>query len=516
MRDNFSKNKLLIKNTSFLYIRLVFVLILSLVTTRVVLKSLGVVDYGIYNVVAGFVSMFAFLNKCLTGATNRYYNYAIGQDDSAGVTKVFNSSLRIQFILIFLLFIFLEVFGIWYINHKMVIPEERLHAALVVFHCSVLSLGIVILQTPFSAAVMAYERMHYFAIVSIIDAVLKLLIAVYVSYVSYDKLYIYGILTASVSLLNFLLFFCYAKKSFRELKISRESDKDLFKSMLSFSGWSMLDPFTYMVRDQGSNLTLNLFFGPTVNAAFGVSRQASAAIHSFASNLSLAFRPQVIQSYSNGDFSRTKRLMVAMSKINFTLQYLLAVPIMFEMDFVLSLWLGHDYPSFSVVFTCIVMIINTINTLNEPISVLMQATGKIKRICSITAVIICSVVPLGYLCFKFGMPPYIIYVLMLILTIINQCVCVWIMSKTVSFFSVKDYLRIIVVPCFKFVCLSLMIPSFIFFILPPSIIRFVLLGIVTTISSTTLAYFFFLNKDEREYVKILRHKTHKQFYDNEK
>lgn len=511
MRDSFSKNKLLIKNTSFLYLRLICVLVLSLITTRIVLKSLGVVDYGIYNVVAGFVSMFAFLNKCLTGATNRYYNYAIGKEDSASVTRVYNSSLRIQFILIILLIFFLEFFGVWYINNKMVIPEERLHAALVVFHCSVLSLGIVIIQTPFSAAVMAYERMHFFAIVSIIDAILKLFIAIFVSFVSYDKLFIFGALMASVSLLNFMLFFVYAKRSFKQLTFSRDKDNELFKSMLSFSGWSMLDPFTYMVRDQGSNLILNLFFGPIVNAAFGVSRQVSAAIHSFASNLSLAFRPQVIQSYSNSDFLRTKRLMVAMSKINFTLQYIMVVPIMFEMDFVLSLWLGPDYPDFSVVFTCIVMIINTINTLNEPISVLMQATGKIKKICSVTAIIVCSVVPLGYFCFKCGMPPYAIYLVMLLLTLINQCVCVWIMSKTVSFFPVNEYLRIIIVPCFRFICLSLAIPVIIFFSLSPSILRFVLLFIVTFVSSTAMAYFIFLDKSERNYGKMIMQKAHLRF-----
>jgi O-antigen/teichoic acid export membrane protein len=512
MADNSQNNKRIVKNTFFLYVRMFFVMLLALYSTRVILQAIGVLDYGIYNVVAGFVSLFAVLNNSLTTGTSRFYNYALGKSDQNEVVQVYNASLRIQILLLIVLIVVTEFIGMWYINNKMNIPIDRLSAAIIVFQYSLISLVFLALQIPYSAAVMAYERMDYYAIVSIIVAIGKLGICFLVMYTSYDKLVLYGILLTSISAINYFLYFFYCKKKFPYLRIIKVKDKGLFKSLLTFSGWSVLDPFSYIVRDQGSNMTLNLFFGPIVNAAYGIAAQVSGAVTGFSSSLSIAFRPQIIQSYSGGDYKRTKQLMLSMSKINYALQILFAIPLIFELKYILSLWLGKDYPPFTLIFSILVLMINCFNTLNEPISIIMVATGRIKKIKSISLVIICSVVPIGYLMFTLGLPPYAIYIAMFVLTIINQISCVMIMTSEFKGIKPMEYFKAILIPCLFFTLLALLVPFCISLILQISFVRLVLTFLLTSISTLALSYLILLSDTERNLVKEMFNKTIHKFH----
>lgn len=499
MADFSQNNKRLARNTAFLYVRMLFVMFVALFTTRIVLQALGVVDYGIYNIVAGFVSLFSVLNNCLTTGANRFYNYAIGKNDNEGVTRVFNASIKIQLIFLVVLVLLVEFVGLWYINNKMLIPEDRLSAAIILFHSSICSLIFLILQIPFSSAVMAYEKMNFYAIISVIDAIGKLIIAYLIKETSTDKLVLYGWLLTLISIINFILYFSYSIRHFPALKYSKELDKRLFKSLLTFSSWSMLDPFSYIVRDQGSNMTLNLFFGPIVNAAYGIATQVSGAVSGFASNLSIAFRPQVIQSYSSGNHVRTKKLMISMSKINFILQMVIALPLIFEMDYILKLWLGEAIPQYTSIFAILVLVINSVNTLNEPVSIIMVATGRIKKIKIYSMFIICSVVPLGYLFFNLGMPPYFIYLIMFSLTIINQIGCVLIMYKEFPVISPKDYLKEVVVPCLILTISSLIVPVTITQFLSSSFLRLFVVFACSCFSTSIFAYMICLRKNERSF-----------------
>ena len=506
-------NKRLARNTIFLYIRMVFVMLISFYTTRIILDALGVVDYGVYNVVAGFVSLFAVLNNCLTTGTNRFYNFAIGKGDDDEVRRVYNASLRIQVIIIVILLVLIETIGLWYINNKMVIPEDRLVAANYLFQFSTLSLFFVVLQVPYSSAVLAYERMDYFAIVSVFDALCKLGIALMLPTVSGDKLIFYGFLMMLITIVNFLLYYIYSRVKFPALKICRKVDKKIFRPLLSFSGWSTLDPLSYIVRDQGSNMVLNLFFGPIVNAAFGISRTISGAVTSFASNLSVAFRPQIIQSYSSGNYQRTKTLMFSMSKVNFFLQVIVAVPLIFEMDALLKIWLKDSIPEYSVIFACLVMIINCINVLNEPVSIVMVSTGKIKLVKSVSLVIITIVVPIGYVLFKIGLPPYYIYIAMLFTTIANQISCIAIMIRKFPYIKAGDYIHEILYPCLMLMVLSVLTPLALTIILPPTIFRMILVLVLSCIVTFILAYYLYFDKNERSIVdsiigKIIKSKRH--------
>lgn len=332
-----TSNKRIAKNTLFLYIRMVFVLLVSLYSTRAILNALGVVDYGIYNVVAGFVVMFAFLNSSMTNTVQRFFNFARGEENKDNLNKIYITSVQIQIALSFITVILLEVLGIWYINSKMIIPQERLTAALSVFQLSVCSLFMLIIQIPYSAAIVAHENMGYYAIVSMTDAILKLLIAITLPFVTYDKLIIYGIMMFLISVVNFLFYYIYAKRNFEEIHYRHTFFKDQFKCMLTFSGWNVFGSFAYTMQGQGLNMLMNAFFGPVVNAARGVAYQVQSALSGFTENIAVAFKPQLVESYANQELTRVKNLMYSMSKLGFLMVFLLALPISLEINYILNL-----------------------------------------------------------------------------------------------------------------------------------------------------------------------------------
>ncbi len=504
-------SKRLARNTILLYGRMIFVMLISFYTTRVVLEVLGVSDYGVYSVVAGFVALFSVLNNCLTTGTNRFYNFALGKNDQEELTKVYNASFRIQIVLITVLVVLVESVGILYINNKMVIPADRITAANILFQFSIVSLTCVALQIPYSSAVLAHERMDFYAIVSIIDALCKLGIALLLPSAGGDKLIVYGSLMTVISVLNFFMYFIYSKKNFPALKLSKFKDKKLFKSLLSFSGWSTLDPLSYIVRDQGSNMTLNLFFGTIVNAAYGISQTVSSAVTSFASNLSVAFRPQIIQSYSSGNYERTKKLMFSMSKINFFLQVLIAIPLIFEINTLLKIWLKDSVPDYAVIFAPLVLVINCFNVLNEPVSIVMVSTGKIKLVKTVSLFIITMVVPIGYLLFSIGSPPYYIYIAMLGLTIINQLSCVTIMTRKFPYICMGEYLRKIASPCIAFALCSLIIPFLLTYYIPPSLWRIPVVFVLSGFSTFISAYYICFDKDEKDIIISIIRKLFRKY-----
>ena len=316
-------NQKIATNTFILAIQQVLSLVVALYTSRVILQSLGVEDFGIYNVVAGFVAMFAFLNTSMNNATQRFYNYEYGRNGISGAKTVYNCALIIQFILAFIVLLLLETLGLWYINNRLVVPVERLETSFWVFQFSSFSLMFVIMQIPYSAAITAHEKILCFATVSIIDSILKLLIAVAVQYIHGDRLLAYGFFLLLISFSDFAIFAFYAKRNFEEIVIEKKQDWSMLRQMLSFSGWNFFGSFAGVAKEQGVNLILNSFFGPVVNAARGIANQVSSAVTSFSSNLMTAYRPQIVNSYADANYGRTKKLMFSESKICFFLLLLL-------------------------------------------------------------------------------------------------------------------------------------------------------------------------------------------------
>lgn len=491
-----TNNNRIAKNTVFLYLRMGLVLVVSLFTTRVLLQALGVIDYGINNVVCGFVSMFAFLNTSMSNGVQRYYNFTIGRDNDYSVKDVYNTALLIQLILAIVLVVLLETFGLWYLRTKMVIPTERFIAAQWIFQFSIFSLVLIVLQIPYSSAIMAYENMDYYAYVSIFDVFAKLGIAYAVKYTELDKLVLYGGLNLLVSFISFFLYYVYSKKHFLNLKIEFKIHKQLFRQMLSFSGWNVFGSFAYMLKSQGLNVLLNLFWGTVVNAARGVSNMVMSAIQGFQANIVIAFRPQLIQSYAEGNNDRVLNLFYILSKLSFALLAMFSIPIIIEIEYILYLWLGDNVPNFTVPFTILTLINMIISSLNTPVSQIVHATGKMRNYQLVTSVLICSILPVSWICLKIGYSPIAVYWVSIIVSIINQVACNLLLKKLFPY-SIKEYIIKVILPCCCFVIIVPIIPLLISIYMPSSFVRLLLVTLVSVCFSLLVLYFIVLDKAEK-------------------
>ena len=494
-------NKTILYNTFFLYSQMGLSLLISLYTTRVVLQVLGIVDYGIFNVVAGFVSMFAFLNTSMNSSTQRYYNYYKGKEDQVGLQKVYTTSLLIQFCIAFLIIFILETFGVWYINNKMVLPTYRLEATNYVFQFSAWSLLFVILQIPYSASIIAHEKMFYFSLVNIFDVLLKLFTVLILPHVPYDKLIFYGAFTFCVSIADFLLYYIYSKRRFKELRINKKVDNSMFKSMLSFSGWNVFEAIAYVLQGQGLNVLMNSFFGPIVNAARGISFQIHGAVHAFSYNVGMAFKPQITESYAQSNFDRTKSLFYSLSKISYIMLFIISAPIVIELDFLLKIWLGDSIPEYTSIFTILVIANMIIGSINMPISQTVQATGKIKYYQIIRSIVVVLTLPLSWITLLCDANPAIVFWVTMFVTIINQPVSL-IILHSVFIYSYREYIKRVLVPCALFTVIMPIIPIFIHQTLSNSVIRFFSVGLSVILTSIVICYFVVLTKDERKNIIV--------------
>lgn len=508
MADNLTNNKRIAKNAIFLYSRLILTMLISLYTTRVVLNVLGVVDYGIYNVVCGFVAMFSFLNTTMSNGIQRFYNYEAGKNGIEAVTKVYQTAILIQFLLILLILLVIEPFGIWYINNVMVIPEDRIFAANWVFQFSLFSLIFLVLQVPFSAAVMAHEKMDYYATVGILDAFLKLGIVLVLPYINADSLIIYGLLVFLVSVLNFLLYSIYSLKKFKELKLAKVYHKDLFINIFKFTGWNLIELFAWTTQGQGVNMVMNLFCGPVANAAQGIASNISSAVNSLCSNLSVAFRPQLVQSYAVGNYKRTTNMMFTMSKVMFIMMIMIVLPLSFEMNFVLEIWLGNVIPQYTYQFAILVLFSMLPRNMTMALSQVVHASGKMKNYQLGSAIIILLALPISYLLLKLGYSPVCIYVSNIFIFILLWIVDIYLLKKVFEF-SIKIYFKIVALPCFLTMLISSVFPYIVYKLMNDGVLRFVSILVVTIIAVLIISYFVLLNNKEKELIiAILK----KKFY----
>lgn len=492
-----NNNKKIVKNTLFLSVRMIIVLAITLYTSRVILNVMGVVDYGIYSVIAGFVSMFTFLNSSLSNAIQRFYNYELGKNGDIGVTRVFNTSMLIQVLLSVILFLLLETIGLWYLYNKMVLPAERLNVAFWLFQFSVLSTIFVVLQIPYSAAIMAYEKMDFYAGVSIFDAMYKLIFAIALPFIPADKLLMYGAFLLSGNIINFLIYLVYCKVRLSSIKRGSFRNLSLFKEMLSFSGWNFLGTFACIAREQGLNMILNLFFGPVVNAARGIAAQVYNAVQGFVNSVGIAVKPQLIQSYAYGDTKRTMFLMYGTSKLSFYILYIMALPIILEIDYILHLWLGDVVPEHTQFFVTFILLSTFINNLNANLSNIVHASGNMKAYQINFFITNLLILPCSYVAFRIGYSADAGFILYFLCTMFMQIMSVVVVRKIIEF-SVKDYVIEVVFPLIVFSILSCVIPLVIKEILPAGLLRLFSVLVVSFVTSTCIFYIVGMNKSEKE------------------
>ena len=498
--DNTSSNKRILKNTVFLYARMVIVLLVSIYTTRVVLSALGVNDFGIYNVVCGFVSMFSFLNTSMSNGIQRFYNYEAGTNEAKGVTNVYQTSLVIQVLLAIIVFIILESLGLWYVNNKMVLDSQRLFAANCIFQFSICSLILLILQVPYSAAILAYERMDYYAVVSVIDVFLKLGIVLVLPYISADKLITYGLLQLLLSIMNFLLYYTYAKRNFKALVEQKVFHKRLFRSIAAFSGWNVMSMFAWMTQGQGVNMVMNLFYGPVINAARGVSAQIQSAIQGFCENLVIAFRPQLVQTYAKGDINRTTKMMYSMSKILFIMFFLLSTPVIFEIDYILHIWLGDNVPDYTASFTILILLSMYPRNFAMAFAQVVHATGKLGLYQVVSSTIILLALPISYVALKNGSDANSIYWINIIICLVMFIACMFVLKRHFPF-NITQYIIKVLAPCILMALISIIVPYVVTQTMAPSLLRLVVNLLACSIWSVVAAYLLVLSSDEKTLIR---------------
>lgn len=504
-----NKNQLIAKNSVLLTIRMVIVLAIGLYTSRVILQILGVENYGIYNVVGGFVSMFAFINTSMTNGIQRFFNFELSKNGEDGARRVYHCALFTQFVVAIITIIALETFGLWYLHNKLVIPPERFIAAQYVFHFSVVAVLLSILGVPYSAAITAHEKMDYYAIVSILDIVLKLGIVFALPLFDADSLVVYGFLMILISIIDFLLYFIYAKKHFPELSGHVNVDKPLLKNILSFSGWNLFGSFGVVMKEQGLNLLLNAFFGPVVNAARGVAYQILNGVQSFIVNITTAARPQLTQSYAQGNVQRTFNIMYSMSKLCYISVFIFALPVMLEVESLLSLWLGNNVPEHTPAFVVLIVGASLIHVFNPPTSFVVHATGNMRRYQTWTTVFSLLLLPVAYLFLINGSSPEIVLVLYFIFMLLGQVLSLIILRSIVSF-SLREYFAKVIWPCVILSLVSSIIPVTLHLIMQQSYLRLFVVSIVAGICVLLSSFYLGLNVSERAIiVDFVRNKIKK-------
>ena len=395
MPDNSSSNKRIAKNTLLLYARMLLLLAVSLYTSRIVLATLGIEDYGLYNVVGGIVVMFTFISKAMGNSTSRYITFALGKGDKAELKNVVGVSFFIHWILAGVILVLAETVGLWFLYNKMVIPEARMTAAFWVYQFSVVSCMVSIISVPFNSMIIAHEKMGAFAFISILDAVLKLLIVYLIQISSFDKLIFYAALLLGVMILDRLIYQVYCHRHFEEARNIKYQKSGLVKQMTSFAVWSLVGNLSYVCYTQGLNILLNMFFGPAVNAARGVAVQVESVINGFVTNFQTAVNPQITKSYAADEKGRVRDLLFLSSKFSFYLLLILCLPVFLEAPAILGLWLV-EVPDHTVNFIRLLILIMMAQSLHNPVSMIKSATGQIKAYQLIIGGILLLIIPISY------------------------------------------------------------------------------------------------------------------------
>ena len=491
-------NRRIAKNTLMLYFRMILTMMVSLYTSRVILNTLGVEDFGIYNVVGGVVSMFAFFNSAMSSATQRFLSYEIGKGDFVQLRKTFNATQIIHIGIAVLIFILAETVGLWFVKSYLVIPPERLDAAIWVYHFSVLSFMVSIIQVPYNATIIAHERMNVYAYVSIIEVSLKLLIVFMLTWITYDKLKLYGILYFSVVFIVAAIYRVYTRRNFEESKFEFVNDQKLYKTLISYSGWNLFGNIAAVAKGQGVNILLNIFYGPVVNAARGIAMQVQAAVNSFVSNFQMAVNPQIIKSYAADEREYMYSLVIRGSKFSFYLLFFLSLPIMIEVDQILKLWL-KTVPEYSSIFTILVLVIILIDCVSGPLMTAIQATGKIKVYQAVVGSLLMLILPISYFLLKLGYSPEITLYVNIVISIIALSFRLYLVWKLLEF-PIQRFVEEIILKNILIVLLSLSLPLLIRTSMDEHFIRLIVIVFVTLFWNAVIIFSLGLQKSEKAIV----------------
>lgn len=492
-----SDNKRVAKNTLVLYFRMLFMMLIGLYTSQINLQSLGVEDYGIYNVVGGVVVMFSIINGSISASISRFLTFELGKNNIEKLKKIFSTSVTIQIGLSLAIILLAETIGLWFLNYKMVIPESRIYAANWVYQFSILTFVLNLISTPYNACIVVHEKMSAFAWITIYDAIAKLLIA-WLTFISpMDKLIFFSGFIVFVAFTQRMIYTSYCVKKFEECRYHFFIDKNLFKEMFGFAGWNFIGASSAILRDTGGNIVINLFCGPAVNAARGIANQVNNAVLGFANSFMTAINPQITKSYASGDYTKTMHIIYKGARFSFYLLLLLGLPVIIESDNIIHLWLGQ-VPKHTTLFVQLIIFYAMSESISNPLVTLMLATGKIRNYQIVVGGLQMLNLPISYICLRNGFIPETVIIVAIILSQICFIARIYMLKSIVK---TKDYLKHVYIN----ILLTLIIASIIPIVIKLSfnnytLLNFILNILLTLITSSISILFIGCNKQERNFI----------------
>ena len=471
-------NKRIAKNTLLLYFRMLITMLVSLYTSRVVLQTLGISDYGLYNVVGGVVTMFTFINGTLASGTQRFLTFELGTNNKEKLHRVFNTAMALHGLLALVLFLLVETIGLWFLYNKMNIEAGRMDAAFWVFQFSCITMLINVIQVPYMSSIISHEKMDIYAYMSIFDVVMNLFLV--------------------VNCISALIYNMYCRRHYEECKFSRALDKKIFKEMMNFSGWNIFGCASVTFQGEGVNILLNMFFGTIVNAARGIAFQVNGIVMQFVNNFQMAVNPQIVKHYAAGETDLMIKLSTVNSKLAAFLLLFILVPLFIELEFVLHIWLG-EYPAYAPIFLRIILIQSVIQTMTRPVVMMIHAVGKMKLVNLTSGGALLMILPVSYVLLKLGASP---------VTVFMVNVIPWFLETFFDLLCLKKYIGLSLLPFYKSVycrvfpigALMSVLPYTTYYMMSDGWLRFISVGIVSVLSSSLLIYFLGLDKNMRAFV----------------
>lgn len=447
------KSKRIASNTLVLFVRMFILTVINLYAVRLVLKGLGVEDYGIFNTVAGVVTTASVFSGVVALSIQRFYSFAMGQNQVNRLQDIFGASMDIMIVMILILLVLLESVGLWFFYSQLVIPDDRMNAAWWIYQCSILILVCSMLQIPYTAAIFSHEDMGVYATISTIECLLKFLAAYSLTWATIDHLVLYAIGLSATALIVVLLYAVTGRRKYAECHYRKEKDKTLYRELLTFSGWTLFGSLASTGMLQGNTILLNVYFGPVVVAAFGIAQQINNAFNALTNSMVLAFRPPMIKAYAEQQHNYLNQLFAASNKFIFYTLLAIAIPIILNMDTILALWLGNTTPDI-VLFSQAIIVYIVCMAMHNPITIIMQASGHIKEYHLPVESITLMCFPLSWILFHFSLPAYSVFISMIMVCLIAHIVRLWCLGHFYDGFSVKDYILTLIIPAIVIVILN--------------------------------------------------------------
>lgn len=489
------------RNTLMLYLRMLFSMVVSLYTSRLVLQTLGEEDYGIYNVVGGVVAMFSLLSGSLSSSVSRFLTFELGRENEAGLKRIFATSLSIHLVLALAIFVLVETVGVWFLNTHMTIPPERLTAANWVLHASVFTFAVSLLSVPFNASIIAHERMTTFAYIGILDTLLRLLIVLQVAWGagSCDRLILYAWLLAGEGVLKQLIYWMYCRRNFAECRFVVHFDPQYWRSLSSFAGWNFIGCTAALLKDQGVNILLNLFFGPIVNAARGIANTVNNVLASFSNNFMMVLNPQITKSYAAGERDYMFSLVERGSRFSYYILLVLALPVLFETEFVLGLWL-KEYPAHTVNFVRLILLLTLCDILSNTLITLQSATGRIRTYQIVVGGALLMNFPLSYLFLQLGFAPE--STMMVALGVSICCLMLRLLFlRSMAGLPVRRYLCRVCLNVLLVSAAAAVVPGVVYMQMPDGFVRFAVMCVLTVLCTLASIYRVGCTPGERLFIR---------------